>query len=181
MAVKSTTASVKPEDGSTETHAREYTGMLDRISIYTLNYVKKKWTSIDDVSVTGGYTTLTPALDIKPDNDPPNSLPINKKSKGRLPMAILGSATFDVADIDLDTVMIAGTVEPAKTPSIEDKTGDGFDDLQIHVSRRDLISAMGLDQPPHYVGEEVEVTVDALAGCNAVAATDVILLTGTED
>ena len=184
MAVKSDTVHLKCGTGGNYPNIdREYTGMFDTISIYTINYKKGKWTSIDDVSVAGGYTILTPALDILPDDDP-NVFVVNKKnnkSKGRLPMAILGSEDFSVADIDADSISIADAVFPLKTPSIEDVNLDGIDDLAIHVSRRDLIDAMGLDLLD--AGTEVEVTVNAglLAGCDLVAATDVIILQATGD
>jgi len=44
-------------------------------------------------------------LDILP-SDCPNPFRVNLLSTGRLPMAILGSATFDVSTIDVNTISI---------------------------------------------------------------------------
>jgi hypothetical protein len=78
-------------------------------------------------------------IDIKPgsaDN------PINLRSNGTTPAAILSSETFDAATIDPTTVTLAGA--PVKlrnngTPmaSLEDVNGDGRPDLVLHfVTRR---------------------------------------------
>ena len=79
-------------------------------------------------------------IDIKPGSYP-NS--INKNGKGVIPVAILGSADFDVTQIDPSTLRFAGAEVRVKgngAPqcSIEDVSGDfttpvgapdGFDDL----------------------------------------------------
>ena len=87
---------------------------------------------------------LVVGLDILPSDDP-NNFTVNLRSKGRLPMAILGSESLDVTEIDVDSISIAGVLFPVKTPSVCDESGDGIPDLVIHVSRRDLIMALGLD------------------------------------
>jgi len=175
MAVNSATCDLQDGTGSGGNIAREYTGMFDRISIYTINYKKSSYTSIDDVSVTDGYTILTPPLNMLPD-DEPNLFTVIRKttSKARLPMTLYGTAELPVADIDLNSVAIANAIVPVKIKIVEDQNGDGLDDLNMQFYRRDLIDALGLDllEP----GAEVEVTVDAVAGCNLVAATDVIVL-----
>jgi len=73
-------------------------------------------------------------VDIKVGSDP-NC--VNTKSKGSIPVAILGSVDFDVADIFLPTLEIDND-DDASTPgvapikfSIKDKNGDGFDDLNF--------------------------------------------------
>ncbi|HOW18003.1 MAG TPA: PEP-CTERM sorting domain-containing protein [Phycisphaerae bacterium] len=43
------------------TVARQYKGNFDRISIYTLNFTVGTWTTIDDISVTGGNIVPEPA------------------------------------------------------------------------------------------------------------------------
>ena len=76
------------------------------------------------------------AIDIKPGSDP-NS--INLKSKGVIPVAILGSETFDVTTVDVTTLEFEGA-EPAHdltdslvyAEHLQDVNGDGFTDLVCH-------------------------------------------------
>jgi len=71
-------------------------------------------------------------IDIKPGDDGPS--PINPKSKGKIPVAILGSVDFDVADIEPGSLSFAGLsvhVLPNGRVhySFEDVNGDGWVDL----------------------------------------------------
>jgi hypothetical protein len=83
-------------------------------------------------------------------------------------------------------------VFPAKTPSVEDVSSpaaeecgchggpDGIYDLVIHVSRRELIQALGLDtlEP----GTVVPVTVEgALSDGTPITAVDCVTLLARED
>jgi hypothetical protein len=79
-------------------------------------------------------------IDIKPD-DPDNT--INLKSRGTVPVAILGSATFDPTTVDPATVTLAGApvvTRPNGVPmtSIADVNGDGYLDLLLHFRTQDL-------------------------------------------
>jgi hypothetical protein len=65
--------------------------------------------------------------DIKPGSDP-NS--INLKSKGVIPVAVLGSATFDVTTINVTTLMFEGA-SPVHW-AYEDVNQDSFTDLVSH-------------------------------------------------
>jgi sugar lactone lactonase YvrE len=87
--------------------------------------------------------TITIDLDIKPDGTP-NS--INPTDEGVIPVAILGSETFDVSEVDGTTLIFAnGEAPPAHDladPSIfadhlEDVNGDGFADLVSHYHTED--------------------------------------------
>ena len=142
-----------------------------------MDYTQSLWTSIDDVSVTGGYPAglIVGTLDILPDDDPNYFTPKKRANKSRIPMAILGSAELDVTTIEYATVNIAGTVFPVKDrPSIEDENGDGYDDLKLHFARYDLQTALGLDllEP----GDMVDVTVNAKLGDNDLVATDTLVI-----
>ncbi|UCD30094.1 MAG: hypothetical protein JSV03_06375 [Planctomycetota bacterium] len=145
----------------------------------------------DDVYLVGGYKIVTAPLDITP-HDCPNLFTVNMKSKGRIPMAILGSEDLNVADINIDSISIGEVIFPVKTPSIEDVSGpmgdpcacgtgvpDGYDDLVVHFSRRDLIGALGLDLLE--VGTEVEVIVKGDIGGDVIEAKDCITLQARED
>jgi hypothetical protein len=83
---------------------------------------------------------LQVGIDIKPD-DPDNT--INLKSRGTVPVAILGSATFDPTTVDPATVTLAGA--PVATrgngvpmTSIADVNADGYLDLLLHFRTQDL-------------------------------------------
>jgi hypothetical protein len=99
----------------------------------------------------------TPALqvivDIKPGSCPN---PLNVKSSGVLPAAILGTADFDVTTIDATSIRLAG-VSPLRS-SIEDVAGpaidsndcnctedgpDGLADLTLKFKTRDIVEAIG--------------------------------------
>lgn len=82
-------------------------------------------------------------IDIKPGSDP-NS--INTKSKGVIPVAILGSDTFDVTDIDV-TILAFGPsgASPSHDPAghLEDVNDDGFTDLVTHYKQKETGLASG--------------------------------------
>jgi hypothetical protein len=83
-------------------------------------------------------TVLLVAIDIKPGS---NSNPINPSGRGKLPVAILGSDTFDAMDVDVTTLAF-GPDAPAPShdltkPSVFEKhlrdvNDDGFTDLVSH-------------------------------------------------
>ena len=75
------------------------------------------------------------AIDIKPSSYP-NS--INLKSNGVTPVAILGSATFNVKQIDPTTIKLANAGVKLKgngqlMASYQDIDGDGFTDIVVHI------------------------------------------------
>jgi hypothetical protein len=75
---------------------------------------------------------ITVDLDIKPGSD---TNPINPSLNGNLPVAILGSDAFDVADVDETTLAFGpggASVAHRNGPHFEDVNGDGFTDLLAH-------------------------------------------------
>jgi hypothetical protein len=71
-------------------------------------------------------------IDIKPGSDP-NS--INPSLEGGVPVAILGSGSFDVADVDVTTLAFGpdgAAFDHSHGPHFEDLNGDGFTDLMAH-------------------------------------------------
>ena len=73
------------------------------------------------------------AIDIKPGSFP-NS--INPKSKGKIPVAILTTDSFDATTVDPTTVLFGSTgTESAPVHSaLEDVNGDGDNDLILHFN-----------------------------------------------
>ena len=88
-------------------------------------------------SAVGGEITVEECvgIDIKPGSDP-NS--INLKSKGVIPVAILGNAEFDVNTVDLETVAF-GEADPAcKAAHYEDVNIDSFFDVVLHFRTQEV-------------------------------------------
>ncbi len=88
-------------------------------------------------------------VDIKPGSD---TTPINLKSKGVLPVAIYTTDGIDATQIDPETLLfgdpllIADGQQPVSPLrwSIEDVNYDGWDDLSLKFSMRDLVDNMVL-------------------------------------
>jgi hypothetical protein len=83
--------------------------------------------------------------------------PFNTKSKGKLPVAILGTDYLDVYDINPATVMLEGvplikySYEDVATPVVDGEPcecneleGDGYMDLVVHFNRPALATAIGM-------------------------------------
>jgi hypothetical protein len=90
-----------------------------------------------------GEPTVRTEIDIKPGSD---SNPMNPSGQGNLPVAILGSESLDVAEIDAATL----TFGPARAsyvhrggPHFEDVNGDGFADLMAHYRIKETGIAFG--------------------------------------
>jgi hypothetical protein len=106
------------------------------------------------IRITPPITIIPVEFDIKPQSCPN---PLNTKSNGVLPVAILGSETFDVTDIIVSSVRLEG-VEPIRS-AMEDNTqpvrdrqtecqcttdaGDGFTDLTLKFDKQEIVAALG--------------------------------------
>ncbi|TET47228.1 T9SS type A sorting domain-containing protein [candidate division TA06 bacterium] len=105
-------------------------------------------------------------LDIKPGSCPN---PLNVKSKGLLPVAILGTEEFDVTQVDVSTVELIGVapkqsgIEHVATPvenkqnpcDCTDEGSDGYDDLTLKFKTEDIVKALGEVED----GQEIELTL----------------------
>jgi hypothetical protein len=110
-------------------------------------------------------------IDIKPGGDP-NA--INPSDEGVTPVAILGSDTFDVMDVDATTLTFGpdwaapahDLSDPAELADhLEDVNGDGFEDLVAHFRTQETGIAFG-DTEACVTGERFDGAF--LEGCDSV-------------
>jgi hypothetical protein len=74
-------------------------------------------------------------IDVKPGSDP-NA--VNLKSKGVIPVAVLGSVDFDATLVDFSTVAFGpGAASPVHDGHVEDVNGDGFFDTVLHFKTQE--------------------------------------------
>ena len=140
----------------------------------------------------------TPGLDIRPGSCPN---PLNRNSNGILPVALVGTAGFDVAEVDLATVRLArvdgegGEAAPNEGPpgpssttadvatpfggdtcDCHDLGGDGIDDLSLKFRTSDLVDALDLNNSPFGDLVELVVTGELLDGTPFTSEIDCIRL-----
>ncbi len=131
-------------------------GIIDEVEIFNRALTNSEIQGIFNADSAGKCQTLTVDIDIKPGSFP-NS--INLGSGGTTPVAILGSASLNVNDIDPDTLTLgtAGVKTVGKTDrtlcSVADVSGDfsagpegapdGFLDLVCHFITMDIVPEEG--------------------------------------
>jgi hypothetical protein len=168
------------------------------------------WTDNLCVEITGGVVEIP--LDIKPGSCPnplnvkapktdvwveADETPMASKSrpdrpqeaKAVLPVAILGTADFDVADIDPASVMLEGVpalrwnIEDVSTPVSEEAEececnslgADGYDDLTLKFDRSLIVEALG----DVYNGDTIPLTVTGeLTDGTPFEGTDCVVILG---
>ena len=138
-------------------------------------------------------------LDIKPGSCPN---PVNPRSKGVVPVAIVGSTSFDVAHIDTNTLALRRTdgvgvvVTPLSGPprpgittddvatpfagdlcDCHDLGGDGIDDLLLKFSTPELTGAFELSELPSGASLLLTLSGSLLDG-TAFEASDCVVIPG---
>ena len=91
------------------------------------------WFSFNNITTGLKIETIEAVIDIKPGSD---INPINLKSKGLVPVAILTTEDLDALTVDLNSIIFAGA-KPVKWV-VQDVDGDGNDDILLHFETTDL-------------------------------------------
>ncbi len=131
------------------------------------------WDAVEGNTLVFSEPSTAVSIDIKPGSD---SNSINLGSNGNIPVAILGTDTFDVTTVILTSIMLAdaGVMERGKKgdlmASFEDINLDGLLDLLIHIDIQGLVLGDD-DVVAHLTGE----TIDGLS----ISGTDAIRLVGS--
>jgi hypothetical protein len=121
-------------------------------------------------------------LDIHPGSCP---TPINLMKKGVVPVAVLGSADFDVQEIDVATLRLAGAaakrsrIEDVATPFEGDNCdcttdgADGHDDLTLKFLAQDVVAAL---LPTFFKEEQTPTLTGYLLDGTPIAGSDCVVI-----
>lgn len=131
-----------------------------------------------DVQVDFGLVMVMDLVDVKPGS---NVNPVNLRSRGVLPVAVLGSADLDVTSIDPATISLNGVAPlrwsiedvcgPMPDPMDPPMDGDGEDDMEIPDGYDDL--TLKFDT------QEIAAAIEAMFG--DVARGDIVTLSFTAE
>jgi MYXO-CTERM domain-containing protein len=94
-----------------------------------------EWSSsAENVQIVESVPALV-TIDIKPGSD---SNSVNPKSKGVIPVAVLGSMDFDATQVDFSTVTFGPDgASPAHDGHVEDVNDDSFMDMMFHFKTQE--------------------------------------------
>jgi hypothetical protein len=133
---------------------------------------------LDDLVFSNVKQSLMPIpilIDIKPGS---SANPVNVKSRGTIPIAILGSEAFNVVNVDRASLRFGPNGGlPLNGPGLVDANDDGFVDLVLHFDLQESGITCGMESAKVsgslVTGELIE-GVDSIRteGCNPVATTE---------
>lgn len=138
------------------------------------------------LTVVSAPDPLVLELDIKPGSCPN---PVNTGGGGVVPVSLLGTGSFDVADVNLATVRLGRadglglTIAPTSQISFEDtgtpfaddgcdcheETGDGITDLSLKFAKQAMVTAFLLEDEASFSYLQIELTGELGDGTPFVA------------
>lgn len=160
--------------------ARGPSGSFDAVSVaapnriplsdgrFRLLYVGSDGTFVRTLSAIADPATIEVIIDIKPQSCPN---PLNTKSKGLLPIAILGSTDLDVTTIDTASVLLEGvsqiqnayndvaTTFDGELCGCTTEGPDGFLDLTLKFKTQEIVQALRNKGEPLNPGDVVVLTL----------------------
>lgn len=122
-------------------HMSDFGGQLD----LTLMRTAGTRAAVDDIIVQSGEeeVVIDATVSVRPGSGEP--APINLRSRGLLPVAVLGTDDVHASDVDLDTLTLSdggeGEEVAPRRSRVEDIDGDGVDDVLMHFATGDLVAA----------------------------------------
>jgi hypothetical protein len=117
-----------------------FNGKIDEVELFNRALTASDIQTIYNAGASGKTIPIT--IDIKPGDDGPN--PINLRSKGRVPVAVLSTSTFDATTLDISSIRFAGAPVNSRMNgtfqySFEDVNFDGLPDLVLHFATQMLV------------------------------------------
>jgi hypothetical protein len=117
-----------------------FDGSIDEVELFDRALSAAEIQSIFNAGASGKTIPIT--IDVKPGNGDDVD-PINLKSKGKTPVAVLSTETFDATTMNIGSIRFAGASVNVKNngtfqASFEDVNADGLLDLVLHFNTQDL-------------------------------------------